>query len=72
MKDCTNSDKMKQLLTKLLLTKSEQYTKMIAIKVDVYLKNNLLLGLIIGLLCVSAGAFLYINKINIRPIITFK
>ena len=61
---------MKQLLKKLLLINIEQYINIIAIKVEQYLKNNLRFGLTIGLLCVSAGAFLYINNIKINPKIT--
>ena len=43
----------------------------IAIITEQYLKNNLLFLLIIGLLCVSAGLFLNISKIEIIPIINF-
>ena len=56
--DWTNKDNKKQLHIKLLFSRIEQYTKIIAIKVDEYLKNNLLLALTIGLLYVSAGEFL--------------
>lgn len=70
MKVWTNNENIKQLLIKLLFIKIEQNMKIIAIKVDVYLKNNLLFGFTIGLLWVSAGEFLYINNVKIRPSIT--
>ena len=70
--DCTNNENIKQLLIKLSLIKIEQNTNIIAIKVELYLKNVLLFGSIIGLLWVSAGEFLYIKNIKIRPNITLR
>ena len=70
--DCTNNENIKQLLIKLSLIKIEQNTNIIAIKVELYLKNVLLFGFIIGLLWVSAGEFLYIKNIKIRPNITLR
>ena len=70
--DCTNNENIKQLLIKLSLIKIEQNTNIIAIKVELYVKNVLLFGFIIGLLWVSAGEFLYIKNIKIRPNITLR
>ena len=45
------------------------FVYIIAVNTEEYLKNNLLFLLTIGLLYVSAGLFLNINKIEIIPII---
>ena len=63
---------IKQLLRKLFLVVSVKITYIIEIIVEDILKNNLLLGLTIGLLCVSAGAFLNVKRIPIKQKIAFK
>jgi len=62
---------IRQLLIKLSLTINDNPTYIIEIIVEAILKNFLLFGFTIGLLCVSAGLFLRINNVNTIPITSF-
>ena len=65
--DWTINANIKQLDKNKSLTNIDKKTNIIEIITEVYLKNILLFLLIIGLLTVSAGAFLKNNSINIIP-----